>query len=107
MGNRALVNYQSNQFQQALEILEDKSLQNSENYEIDVVKAACLSKSGKIQEATSILKQKMSKISEDSDIEKLNLAIAQLDLDSADTKKYNSSPAFIALSLAKSETDAE
>jgi len=108
--NRALVSYQSNQFQQALDIIgeihEDQIPKNL--HDVQVVKAACLAKLGKVDEATSLLKTKIGGI-DDSErkvdqVEKLNLAIAQLDLGSADTEQYKTSPAFVALRLAKSES---
>jgi signal recognition particle subunit SRP72 len=108
--NRALVSYQSNQFQQALDIIaEIDPAQIPKNlHDVQVVKAACLAKLGKVDEATSLLKTKIAGV-EDSErkvdqVEKLNLAIAQLDLGSADVAQYKTSPAFVALSLAKSES---
>jgi len=108
--NRALVSYQSNQFQQALDIIGeiDPSQIPKNLHDVQVVKAACLAKLGKVDEATSLLKTKIAGV-EDSErkvdqVEKLNLAIAQLDLGSADVAQYKTSPAFVALSLAKSES---
>lgn len=103
--NKALVAYASGQFTSALEIIHELANAGkklcTDLHEIRIIKAACLAKLNRLPEATDLLKAEIAKIQTEADVERLNLALAQLDLGSANTDKYAASAAFIALDLAR------
>jgi len=111
--NKALVAYASNQFPAALDqivaLIEDGKREHlvAKQHDVPIIRAACLAKLGKVQEGCKLLQQHVAGCQEraaEAELEKLNLALAQLDLDSANTNGYAGEPGFVALKLARQQS---